>query len=189
MRSVVLIRHGRPVIDRDIAATDWLLDDRALHDVMRVARALKAIPNGRLFTSDEPKAKATADVIAGVLDAEATVDSGFAEQGLGTVPFLDDEELFRIAVQRQFQFPDKLVLGRETSNAATDRWLATLEKYAHLRGVPMVVTHGRVMTGVIRRLADVEPVPFWQALTLPDAWLLDPATKTLKRLGVEASVS
>jgi len=62
-RRVHLVRHGLPLMDPDRPASDWELDPAAEHTV-RQLRASGRIPqDARWFTSPEPKARRTAELL------------------------------------------------------------------------------------------------------------------------------
>ena len=47
----------------------------------------------------------------------------------------------------------------------------------------VITTHGTVLAlWLSTQIADVDPVPFWLDLKMPDAWLFDPAQATVTRL-------
>lgn len=120
-----------------------------------------------ILTSHELKAQQTAALTAAELDISWEVRAGFEEQG-GNPPYLD-QEAFSAAVQALFTQPQVMVFGSETGQQAQARFTAAtnrlLAKFP--TGNVAVVTHGRVLTLFLAHHSTIDPLPFWQSLTMP----------------------
>jgi len=148
------------------------LAEGAAGEVARLADELRHLGADGVVSSSEPKAHGTAEVIARSLDLPLTANDAFREQGGGQVPYLSDEA-FLAAVAEHFRRPDEVVFGSETSAQAARRLAAGIAETRQRFRCPIVVTHGRVMCGYLAVALDVDPVPIWRSLRLPDALVVD----------------
>ena len=69
MTALLLVRHGRPLIDRDRPADEWELDPAYADDVRALRSRLPA--HAAWFSSPEPKALATAQIVRPASSAES----------------------------------------------------------------------------------------------------------------------
>jgi broad specificity phosphatase PhoE len=163
--QVVLVRHAMPVMQSQVPADLWRLDDEGRAATRELAGALPRAPFA--VTSDEPKAQQTAEELVGAGGGTLTVDTQVAETRR---PHVWDANFAELA--RQFvggrQHP-----GWETQDAVVSRFDAAVrEALAASRGAPVVVvTHGQALTLWLCRVEAVDDGPrFWSEHAFPDAW-------------------
>ena len=120
-----------------------------------------------IWSSREPKAIATAQIVANEFRVPFEIADGLEEQHRDNVPFLSKEK-FEAAVERFFHCPNRLVLGTETAEQARDRFAAAIDKVIDAgQADSILVTHGTVMTLYAASMAGVQPMDFWSRLELP----------------------
>lgn len=186
--AVVLVRHGRPVIDMDRPAGSWALDERAKGDVIALAKTMRSIDVDVVVTSPEEKALGTARLIAKELSVPLMQDESLREQGGGRVPWIEEPDAFRSAVEAHFRQPDHVVLGDESSSSAARRFAAAVEHARARYRTPAFVTHGRVMCAYLGMLLGRDPMTVWNDLQMPDAFMLDEKDRRLSRIDVQGDV-
>jgi len=78
MSPVILVRHAMPVVEPGVAASLWGLGDAAREDTVLLTHAL---PRGiaGIWSSDERKARETADVIGLRIGLPVQVDARLSE--------------------------------------------------------------------------------------------------------------
>ena len=127
-----------------------------------------------LFSSVEPKAVETAQIIASACEVELNLGEGLQEHDRSNVPFLSRPE-FESAVQEFFKQPDTLVFGRETANQAHERFsgviTSLLEEYKDQDVV--IVAHGTVISLFVSRLTGASAFFLWEKLGLPSFVVID----------------
>lgn len=171
--QIILVRHGKPLIDPARPAADWPLDTDAAGDVTRLAGSLAPSGVDAVVTSAERKAIGTGEIIAHALGVPARVDARLGEQGDGTVPWIAEPAAFRAAVQRHFRMSGDRVLGEESSGEAAIRFAGAVEAVRATYRLPVLVTHGRVLSAYVARVTGQDAWAFWNDLRMPDAFLLD----------------
>ena len=175
-RRSILVRHAQPEIDPERSAADWALSESGRLAARELAFAIVSLAPGVVVTSPERKAVETGAEIAAVLDLGLTIDDDLREQGLTSLPFLSNTE-FREAVERHFRESERVVLGNESSAAAgqrLERALSQLERSAAgVHGMPVIVTHGRVLASFLARLTGDDAITIWRSLRMPDAFVAD----------------
>ena len=120
-----------------------------------------------IWSSREPKAVETAEIVADEFSVPVEIADGLEEHHRDNVPFLS-KEVFEEAVERFFRCPDRLVLGTETAEQASNRFVAAIDKVIDAgQADSIVVTHGTVMTLYAASLAGVQTMAFWRRLGLP----------------------
>ncbi len=181
--GLILVRHALSEVVPGVSSTLWQLGERSLEDCVLLAHALPAPLAPVVLTSPQPKVKQTAAVLALRLGLEIADDARLREVEQGT-GWVDDYRslaagyLERGAVGEAADWePPGRVIARfgETIQAAVE----------HHRGAPgdiLVVTHGLAMSLWLATQSDIDLVPFWKALTFPDAWRLDFQTGELHHL-------
>ena len=179
---LVLVRHARPLIDPRRPAATWDLHPAAGPDVAQLAEAIRPLGVDGVASSLEPKAQATAAILAERLGLPLTIEDAFREQSSEGLPWLGDEA-FRAAVAEHFARPQEAVLGTESSADAARRFAAGVDRARADFRRPVVVTHGRVLCGYLAQTLGIAPLPLWSGLRLPDALLVDLAAGTVEAFG------
>lgn len=181
-RKIVLVRHALPVIDPQRPAGEWMLAPQSAESIVRLARRLREFNPDSIVSSPEQKALGTAQVMADELGLMVTDDDTLREQGSNSVPWYEMPSDFRRAVANHFALPTEVVLGNESSNAAVERLCDGVQRASRRNRFPVLVTHGRVMCGLIGRVVGRSPMEYWAELRLPDAFVLDLDERTAIRV-------
>jgi broad specificity phosphatase PhoE len=166
MPQVVLVRHAMPVMEPEVPAELWRLGDDGRAAARELAGALPRAPF--VITSDEPKARQTAEELVAVCPGRLTVDARVAETRRPHVWSADFADLARrfLAGHRH--------AGWESQDAVVSRFDAAVREALDASGGPLVVvTHGQAMTLWLHSVGAVDDAPrFWSELAFPDAWML-----------------
>jgi broad specificity phosphatase PhoE len=165
--EVLIVRHAMPVVEANVPAELWRLSDEG----RATARDLAAAFPQDLYavTSDEPKARQTAEEALAVCGGTLTVD---ARVGETRRPHRWDENFADSA--RQF-VAGRPHTGWEPQVAIVRRFDAAVRDSLRASdGVPVAVfNHGQALTLWLHSIGAVENAPsFWSGLTFPDAWLV-----------------
>ena len=167
MHRLVLVKHSMPEIERDKPASAWKLGEVGRRRSELLAARLSEFSPEVIWSSSEPKAIETAQIVASEFSVPVEIADGLEEHHRDNVPFLS-KEVFEEAVERFFRCPDRLVLGTETAEQASNRFAAAIEKVIDAgQADSIVVTHGTVMTLYVASLAGVQTMAFWRRLGLP----------------------
>ena len=173
-RSLILVKHAMPEIDPAVAAPRWPLSAAGREASRVLADRLRAYRPTRVVTSVEPKAADTGAIVATTLGLPVSTAPDLHEHDQGVVGFLG-AGAWNEAVAEVFARPDEIVQGRESANAAADRFTTAvgglLDRYPDDRLV--VVAHGRVISQSVARANGVDPFDLWQRLGLPSFVVLD----------------
>ena len=156
-----------PEMEPEKPASEWRLGEVGRRRAKELAARLREFSPEVIWSSREPKAVETADVVARALEVPVKVMDGLEEHHRGNVPFLPEEE-FEGAVERFFCNPGQLELGTETADQARDRMAGSIDaelKAGHADS--LVVTHGTVIALYVASVADVRPTCLWRGLGLP----------------------
>ena len=168
LRRLVLVRHSKPEIEPDKPASSWKLGEVGRHRSGLLAARLRGFNPQVIWTSTEPKAVETAEIVAKAFGVQARTVAGLEEHDRSNVPFFETRDEFERAVEHFFREPDRLVLGTETAEQALARFTFALDQIissGHADSV--VVTHGTVMTLYAARVAGVRQMCFWRRLGTP----------------------
>jgi 2,3-bisphosphoglycerate-dependent phosphoglycerate mutase len=182
-RRLILIKHALPVIDPAVASKDWRLSQAGQQGAARLATYLARYDLPQLWSSAEPKASATAAIVARALGVPYTVAPDLHENDRTGVPFVSATEL-RAMIARFLAAPDTLVMGRETARQAGDRFAAAVAAVLaqQPRGDVAIVAHGTVITLFVARHNSIAPFALWQQLGLPSFVVLDAETRSLQAI-------
>jgi broad specificity phosphatase PhoE len=168
MPNMILVRHSLPEIVPSIPANEWRLSEEGRQRCLPLAKNLTPYQPQLVISSEEPKARETAELIATELGLPFQTASGLHEHLRKYVPYVNKEH-FEKSVAGFFDRPNKLVFGEETAIQARDRFSAAVEGLMTQDSdrSKIVVAHGTVMTLYITEKTGFDPYPFWQQLALP----------------------
>lgn len=183
VRYLALIRHAAVEIEPNIPAREWQLSANGRTLTRQLAPQLIPYRLNRIVTSTEPKAVETGQILADELGLSWQTAVNLHEHDRQGTPYFARHEDFVTAVSRFFTQPDKLVLGQETAVQARDRFVTAVTRLltAYPQENLAIVAHGTVITLYLCHTnPDIDPMAFWQKLTLPAAFILSLPQKTLK---------
>ena len=168
MRRLLLIKHSAPEIVPSQPARLWTLSATGRARCPVLARHLGTYLPATILSSTEPKAAETAQLIAEALGRSWYSIEELHEHDRSNAPFLSTAE-FEATMVRFFAEPDVLVFGRETADAACERFSRAIMEVLqwHPQGDLAVVAHGTVITLFVARTNSIDAFDFWQRLGLP----------------------
>jgi broad specificity phosphatase PhoE len=168
MRKLILIRHSNSKLDPDLPPHHWGLIQDGRDRCLLLVEKLSTQQPDIIFTSIEPKAVQTGEIVAQNLNLPCVVAPSLHEHERERGPIVGRAE-FLARIANLFSNPDQLVLGRETANQALKRFSAAVEVLmaANPAQNVAIVTHGTVMSLYYAHLSGENVFPFWQSLGLP----------------------
>jgi broad specificity phosphatase PhoE len=175
MAKLLLIKHARPEVDPEVASEEWRLGAEGRDGAKRLADRLASYRFARLYSSVEPKALETAQIVARPRDLSVSEYPALHEHDRRDVPHMASREFISM-VALFFNQPAVRVLGNETADEAYARFGAAVDGVlAKERGGSDVgiVTHGTVISLFAQRRAGVEPFGLWRRMGLPSYIVLD----------------
>jgi len=168
-----LVRHGRPLIDPAVPAHRWELDPAGFDDVWALRESGRLPAPARWFTSPEPKAMQTAQLLT---DGEVAVVPGLQEHRRESTTWHDD---FVGVVRRAFAAPDlSAALGWEPLAACRLRVTGAVEGLRELHPDQdlVLVGHGTAWTLLTAELTGRTPdLGRWERLEMPDVITVEPS--------------
>ncbi|WP_296598503.1 histidine phosphatase family protein [Phenylobacterium sp.] len=177
--ALILVRHGRPVIDPDIPPPQWGLCPEGRDAVTALAAKLTRLGIKAAISSPEPKALQTAEIIGQRLGLAVEVEHGLGEHKRPQASFGTEAE-FQANIAQIFAHPHAPAPGGESAEQACERLAAALERH---KTRPMVaVTHGTVLSYYVAKLANCDAHDLWRSLRTPDAFVFDAEGALIERL-------
>lgn len=172
-KFLVLVKHGSPVLDPATPAREWALSARGESEALRVAEHLRAYEPIDLVSSPEPKARRTAELIAGVLRTRNRVADDLREIDRRVLPSAEPAE-HREMNWPIFSEPDRAVLGSESANTALLRYQSAIQAEIDRceSDYVVAVSHGTVMALLVARHNAVDAFRFWANLQCGDVVIL-----------------
>ena len=176
MANLILIKHATPVKDPDRPSHEWELSEDGRTQAIRLAKQLQdaQLAIDLVCTSDEPKAKETAQIIAAEFDRPMRVVNELAEHDRSNVPVMPTRE-FISSVALFFKEPNRLVLGRETARDAQARITREIERImSENSGTNVaIVSHGTVISLFAADIVNEDPFQLWRRMGLPSYIVID----------------
>ena len=174
MTEFILVRHSNSAVDLTKPAATWGLTEAGKANCYPLAQQLASHNLTAVFTSHEPKALQTGQIIGEVLGIRVQTAVNLHEHDRSNVREMGGEE-FKRNVARLFTDPDALFFGTESGRQAQCRFTQAVQ--AVLQNNPnekvAIVAHGTVITLFLAAYNDIEPISFWQALKMPDWCVVD----------------
>ena len=186
MQHLLLIKHSLPELAPAVPAAAWQLSAVGRARCAPLAAAIAAYQPEVIFASTEPKATATADLLAGPLGLAYTVAPNLHEHERHTTPWLT-AAAFAAQVARCFAEPAALVMGEETADQAHRRFAGAVDALvaAHPNRTLAVIAHGTVISLYVARATGCAPFPLWQQLGLPAFVVLSLPARAVVRVVAE----
>ena len=168
MATLHLIRHAAVTIDPEVPSADWQVTPDADAAVRQLVSTHNLPHCERVFSSPQPKAVATAKVLANELDAKVEIREGLEEHHRKNEAFIESEAEFLSRLEQFFQHSGTLVFGSETAKASLLRFHRTVAAIMAERGqTEIIVTHGTVMSLFLGKLGG-DAFEIWKTLSTPD---------------------
>lgn len=179
-KYLILVKHSVPQLEPDHPASTWKLSEEGRLRAHRLAEQLEDFAPEVLVSSEEPKAKETADILGDQLRLPVRILPGLREHDRSKVPFLS-HAAFQRAIREFFQQPDELVFGGETANQAHARFYGAVHSVLkeHIDKTVVIVTHGTVISLFVSRLTGSSDLELWSKLGLPSLVAMDLHSSTL----------
>lgn len=169
LRALILIRHSESRVESQKPASAWGLTAEGRRRCAALASDLREFDLHGIFTSVEPKAAQTAELVAEDLGIGWRTAPGLHEHEREVLPWLG-EEAWHVLLRRFFEHPDEMIFGLETATQALERFRAAVERIIQDQptGDIAVVTHGTVMSLYIGHRTGGDPYAIWRELEMPD---------------------
>jgi broad specificity phosphatase PhoE len=168
--TIFLVRHGRPLVDRDRPAHTWDLDPEGYDDIWALRTSGRLPAKAAWLSSPEPKAVSTAQLLT---DGEVGVVDDLREHERAAAWIEDFDE----TVRRAFAAPDvPAVPGWEPLDTCRERVVRAVTRIQtiHSDQDVVLVGHGTAWTLLVAHLSGREPdLDRWAALAMPDVLVAD----------------
>lgn len=174
----MLVKHAQPVLDPARAAREWRLGPDGEEQARRLAAALARFLPFRLFSSPEPKAARTAEIISAHLRVHASTIEDLRELDRPVLPILASEEHAALNA-RVFARPDERTLGAESAQEARARFATAVRTHvsAHSHATHVFVTHGTVISLFVASIdTAIDAFELWKRLRCASFVVLDGAS-------------
>lgn len=168
MRKLILVKHAPPEVVPGVPPERWALSGKGRELCVPLADQLAAHDPAVIVCSEEPKAAETAGLVAERLGVPWRTAPGLHEHDRSNVPHLPSREFISM-VELFFRKPAELVLGRETADAARERFESAVRRVVaeHPAGNVAVVSHGTVIALMLGTSGNRTPFEVWRAMGLP----------------------
>jgi broad specificity phosphatase PhoE len=172
---LIFIRHSIPEIVPELPANQWRLSPEGRQRCLPLADNLASRQPELIFSSFEPKAVETAQIVAEQLGLPTAPYSGLHEHERRSVSYTTKSE-FEAAVARLFAQPDELVFGEETANQVLGRFSQAVEtlRAQHPDKRLAIVSHGTVISLFVDQTCQIEAFDFWKRLGMPALVAISP---------------
>src|SRR5262245_45754991 len=120
-KYLILVKHSLPEIVEDLPVNKWKLSMEGQVRAHRLAERLSSFQPQVIVSSNESKAKETAEIVARRHQLKPHVIDDLHEHDRSKEPYLSKDE-FLVSIREFFQKPDELVFGRETANQSHRRF-------------------------------------------------------------------
>ena len=179
-KYLILVKHSIPEIEEARPANTWKLSKEGQLRAQRLAEQLESFEPEVILSSNEPKAKETAEIVAGRLQLDTQVDPDLHEHDRGNERYLA-HDTFQASIREFFQKPDELVFGRETATQAHARFYRAMHSILneHTNRTIIIVTHGTVISLFVSRLTGSSDLELWKKLGLPSFVAMDLHSNTV----------
>lgn len=186
MRSLLLVRHPRPLAEPNVPTDRWGLGAEGLHAAFALGDHLPPFTTS-ILSSTAPVAAQSARAMAGARghDIAVLLDDRLDEIAGPRSPDVED------AAAVEYYLDGGRISSWEHPADAVARFSTALlaAQQPHLRATA-IVTHGVILALWLGPRLGMNPRQVWRQLSMPDLWRYDPGTNAVSRVpgvGVGAS--
>ncbi len=166
MRRLYLIRHASPRIQPAVPTREWPLSERGVEEAQEIARAAVTWGLRAVYSSFEPKARATAAIVGDAVHEPVRIVEGFEE--LRIDHWIGNADELNALVRAILDQPDASIRGAEAAADAAERFARGIAIVAQGPFPAAVVSHGRGLGAYLARLLEIEsPYDFWRSIPMP----------------------
>ena len=167
-KYLILVKHSVPEIREDRPANTWVLSKEGQRRAQQLSEDLQRFAPEVVLSSEEPKAKETAEIIARQIQVTPQTLPGLHEHDRSDVPYLP-HDAFQVSIREFFQKPGELVFGKETADQAYTRFYKAVHSILseHKNKTVVTVAHGTVISLFVSRLTGSSALELWNQLGLP----------------------
>jgi|SRR5688572_603238 len=171
---LILVKHSLPEIVEGMPAREWKLSPTGRIRAQELAERLSEFQPQMIVSSSEPKAKETAEIVAGRYNLQLQIADGLHEHGRSKTPYRFRDE-FQSAIREFFEKPDVLVFGSETANESHARFYQAIYLIinSNRNKTIVAVAHGTVISLFVSRLIRISGFVLWKELGLPSFVIID----------------
>jgi broad specificity phosphatase PhoE len=184
MVHLILIRHSQTQQQKDVNSHQWQLTDTGREHCQILAEQLRPYAISRIFTSEEPKAYLTGQLVADVLNVPCESSPDLHETKRETVGYFEHIADFEVAVEAAMLEPDKLLFGEETFTDARKRLSNQVDTL--LQQYPdetlAIVSHGTVLAIYLAHLSGNGAIGIWRSLDMPAYAVINLPEKTISKI-------
>jgi broad specificity phosphatase PhoE len=179
-KYLILVKHSLPKVVASLPANEWNLSDDGRTRAGRLAEQLRSFEPDVIVSSEEPKAKETAEIVSRLLQLELQIVPNLYEHDRSNISYLSRDQ-FQTSVREFFQKPDQLVFGKETADQAHARFYRAVHSILneHRNKTIVIVSHGTVISLFVSRLTGSSDFEIWNMLGLPSFIAMDLHSNTL----------
>jgi broad specificity phosphatase PhoE len=174
MAKLILIKHARPLVDPAKSSELWDLSEEGRTQAKTLAAQLANQSLASVISSEEPKARQTAEILSGELEIPMETAADLHEHDRRNVPHMRSSK-FISNVELFFRRHDQLVLGRESADAALARFERAVQNVLNSQADQNVaiVSHGTVIALFIEKHSDRNGFQVWREMSLPSFAIFD----------------
>lgn len=184
---LILIKHAFPIFEPSKPAGYWVLGSEGKAQSKLLVERIKHYSPFSLFSSDEPKAIQTAEIISGEFDVKFQTLEGLREINRPALPLLSEEEYVKLN-REIFKNPDEPVIGNESARKALNRFDSEIDENVEedlkKRNVA-IISHGTVISLFVAKYNAIDVFQLWKNLSCCSFVELDYPGYQLKRVVYE----
>ncbi len=167
MRLVYLIKHASPAVQPNVPSNEWELSAQGIDEAKQLGLLARDWELASIYSSTEPKARATALLLADATGLTPRVVEGFEEI---RIDWIANSDQYSGYIREVLEHPGASLRGTERAADAATRFAGAISIVDKGALPATVVAHGRVLTAYLTQLVGLEdPFAFWRAIAMP-AW-------------------
>ncbi len=179
-KYLILVKHSVPEIEEGRPASTWRLSKEGQLRAHQLAPELERFAPEVVFSSDEPKARETGEILARHFQLDLKTVPDLREHDRSNVAYLP-HDAFLASVREFFRHPGQQVFGTETADEAHARFYRAVHSILneHRHKTVLVVSHGTVISLFVARLTGSSDLELWTRLGMPSFVALDLSSSTV----------
>lgn len=157
--KLIIIRHFKPKIDKNIPVTDWTLDEKTIKEMKETIKNINFNKITKIYTSPQKKAIITAEYISEKYNIPLVIEENIRETDRNN-DYIEGD--FKETIKKYFL--EDNIPKWEKQDDVKKRINVFLEKIKSEKGSIIIISHGRFLSIMLHKYFNKDVVDFWQNL-------------------------
>ena len=170
LKNIIIIRHFKPKIDKNIPVADWTLDEKGINDMNELLKKFNFENITKIHSSPEKKAMITAKLISKEKNIPLTINENVVEVDRSKAGFIEGDYKY---LAKKYLTNSKFDYAWEKLSSVQNRAKKLIEELEHEKEDIVIVSHGMFLSILLHKYFEKNIIDFWLNLEFGEVIKID----------------